>query len=70
MFRWKPGWKTLVGATALVAVGCASGPPPRELLDARSAYQEPCPPAPRARGASRRSVARGPRGAAGGRARD
>ncbi|MFP2911581.1 OmpA family protein, partial [Pyxidicoccus sp. 3LFB2] len=40
MVRWKLGWKALVGATALVAVGCASGPPPRELLDARAAYED------------------------------
>lgn len=40
MVRWKLGWKALVGATACVAVGCASGPPPKELLDARTAYQE------------------------------
>ncbi|NMO18417.1 OmpA family protein [Pyxidicoccus fallax] len=40
MVRWKHGWKALAAATALVSVGCASGPPPRELLEARSAYQE------------------------------
>lgn len=40
MVRWKHGWKALAAATALVAVGCASGPPPRELVDARAAYQE------------------------------
>ena len=40
MVRWKHGWKALAGATALVAVGCASGPPPKELTAARAAYQE------------------------------
>ncbi|RKH91549.1 cell envelope biogenesis protein OmpA, partial [Corallococcus sp. AB038B] len=40
MVLWKRGWKALVGATALVAVGCASGPPPRELMDARAAYEQ------------------------------
>ncbi len=36
----KHGWKALVGATAMVAVGCAHAPPPQELLNARAAYQD------------------------------
>lgn len=38
MFSLKRGWKALAVASALVVVGCAHGPPPRELLDARAAY--------------------------------
>ncbi|MBJ6760446.1 DUF4398 and OmpA-like domain-containing protein [Myxococcaceae bacterium JPH2] len=39
MLPWKHGWKVIAGALALTAVGCAHAPAPRELVEARSAYQ-------------------------------
>lgn len=40
MVRTKRGWKALVGATTLLAAGSASAAPPKELVEARSAYQQ------------------------------
>ncbi|NTX64618.1 OmpA family protein [Myxococcus sp. CA051A] len=40
MVRSKRGWKALVGATTLLAAGSASAAPPKELVEARSAYQQ------------------------------
>lgn len=40
MVRSKRGWKALAGATALLAAGSASAGPPKELEEARAAYEQ------------------------------